>query len=125
MDPDQIFIETPDGRAIEVGNWKARQSDGDVFLGRPLSRNDEDQIEQGRRNGHSDPEIYEARRRDDKVEYILDLESLGTEQICRIAEQLLSEDIESLRQMRKEDLATLVRRLADIQDVEIAVQLGG
>ena len=120
MRKDKIFTKKPDGRVMEIGNWEARSSDNDVFIGMPLSDSGLDKLRRGRERGKSDRQIfYDIHKNKRGQRPAFSIEELTETQLAKIATDLLEEELGSINQMTKEDLIRLVKRLAKIKQVTL------
>lgn len=126
MERDKIFTRDLEGKMIEIGNWEARSSDGDAFVGVPLSDSGLLALNNGRSSGKSDRQIFQDIHRSRQPRYkkhIMTLDDLTTRQILVIAHDLLEEEIASLSRMARADLIRLVKKLALIKKVRIELDL--
>lgn len=120
MKRDKIFTRDPEGRVIAIGNWEARTSDNDAFIGLPLSDSGMRALRAGRANGKSDRQIYYDLQKNRKsLRPSLPIEDLTVQQLVKIVTDLLEEELESLQRMDKSDLIELVKRLAHLRKVQI------
>ncbi|MFK7846830.1 MAG: hypothetical protein AB8G77_16130 [Rhodothermales bacterium] len=124
MKRDKIFTRNLEGRMIEIGNWKARTSQDDAFIGLPLSDSGLEKLRHGRERGESDSQIFfdihDAKRGNRPA---LALEELTIPQLAKIVSNLLEEHLESVNRMSKEDLIQMVKRLAKIKKVNIGFDI--
>ena len=120
MKGDKIFTKKPDGRVIEIGNWEARTSENDAFIGTPLSDSGLKKLRSGREKGKSDQQIfYDIHNLKIGHRPALSVEELTVQQLVKIVSDLLDEELDSLIRMSKEDLILLVKRLATLKNVQI------
>ncbi len=120
MKRDKIFTRDPEGRVIAIGNWEARTSDNDAFVGMPLSDSGMRALRAGREKGKSDRQIfYDIHRNRKGLRPSLPIEDLTATQLMKIATDLLEEELTSLQRMEKADLIKLVKRLAHLRKVQI------
>ncbi len=123
MKRDKIFTRNLEGRMIEIGNWKARTSQDDAFIGLPLSDSGVEQLRRGRERGESDRKIFFDIHGKKGNRPALALEELTIPQLAKIVSNLLEEHLESVNRMSKEDLIQLVKRLAQIKKVNIGFDI--
>ncbi len=124
MKKDKIFTRNLDGKIIEIGNWKARTSSDDAFVGTPLSDSGLRQLRRGRELGQSDPQIFnDIQKRKQARRPALSLEELTIPQLIKIATNLLESELTSLEQMTRSDLIMMVRQLAKMKKVNIGFDI--
>lgn len=126
MERDKIFTRDLQGKMIEIGNWEARSSDGDAFVGVPLTDSGLLALKKGRASGKSDRQIFKdihPNRRPRYKKHTMTLDDLTTHQILVIANDLLDEEIASLSRLSRTDLIRLVKKLASIKKVRIELDL--
>lgn len=126
MERDKIFTRNLEGKMIEIGNWEARSSDGDAFVGVPLTDSGLLALRAGRSSGKSDQQIFQDihhSRRPRYKKHTMTLDDLTTHQVLVIAHDLLGEEIASLSRLSRTDLIRLVKKLATIKKVTIELDL--
>lgn len=124
MKKDKIFARKLDGRVMEIGNWEARSSENDAFIGVPLSDSGLRKLRSGRERGRSDQQIFQdLHHRKDTFQPALSLEDLTAKQLATIAIELLGEKLETLHLMTKSDLIKLVRGIAKLKKVNVGLDL--
>ncbi len=120
MKRDKIFTRNPDGKVIEIGNWEARTSDNDAFVGLPLSDSGLRKLRQGRERGKSDRQIfYDIHKGKKQGRATLPVEDLTVRQLAKIATGLLEKELDTLERMSREDLIQLVRQLARLRGTNV------
>ncbi len=124
MKRDKIFTRNPDGRIIAIGNWEARTSDNDAFIGVPLSDSGLEKLRSGRERGRSDRQIFQdIHRGKRKHRPALSVDELTIPQLSKMASDLLEEELDSLNRMSKEDLVRLLKRLVLLNKVRIGFDI--
>ncbi len=124
MKKDKIFTRNLDGQIIEIGNWKARTSHDDAFVGMPLSDSGLKQLRRGRERGKSDRQIFsdiQKTKRGNRP--ALTLDELTVAQLVKVATNLLDSELNSLEQMTKSDLVMMVKQLAKMKKVNIGFDI--
>ncbi len=120
MRKDKIFTKKADGRLMEIGNWEARSSENDVFIGVPLSDSALRKLRKGREHGKSDRQIfYDIHQKKQGMRPAFSIEELTVRQLAKIASELLEEELETLNRLSREDLMRLVKSLAKIKKVSL------
>ena len=125
MKKDKIFTRNLDGQIIEIGNWEARTSENDAFIGLPLSNSGLKKLRQGRKQGQSDRQIFfDIHHKNAKSSRpLLSVEELTSKQLAKIAQGLLDKELDTLEKMSKEDLVVLVRQLAKLRGTRVGLDL--
>lgn len=124
MKKDKIFTRNPDGRIIEIGNWEARTSENDAFIGLPLSDSGLKQLRKGRERGKSDRQIFfDIHREKKKSRPSLSVDDLTTKQLVKIARGLLDKELPTLEKMSRADLIELVRQLAKLRGTNVGFDI--
>ena len=120
MRKDKIFTKKADGRLMEIGNWEARSSENDVFIGVPLSDSALRKLRKGREVGKSDRQIfYDIHQKKQGMRPAFSIEELTVRQLAKIASDLLEEELDTLNRLSREDLMRLVKSLAKIKKVSL------
>ena len=105
---------------LEIGNWEARTSENDAFIGTPLSDSRVKELRAGREKGKSDSQIfYDIHRNRKGLRPSLPIEELTEAQLVKIITDLLEVELLSLDRLLKKDLIVLVKRLAHLRKVHV------
>ena len=124
MKHDEIFTRNLDGHMMVIGNWAARTSDQDAFVGMPLSDSRVERLRAGREKGQTDQDIYhELYPKPVRIRRSFQLEDMTPHQIAVVAQDLLDQELSSLKRMAKSDLIALVRRVAAMRGASIEVEV--
>ena len=124
MKHDEIFTRNLDGHMMVIGNWAARTSSQDAFVGMPLSDSRVEHLRAGREQGKTDQDIYhELYPKPMKVRRSFQLEDMTPYQIAVVAQDLLGQELDSLKRMSKSDLIALVRRVASMRGARIEFEV--
>jgi hypothetical protein len=131
----RIFLEMPDGHAIEVKNWQSRRGQKDTIFGKLLPPGGYEELKRRRDDAASDDAssadasgAADAERRAGQpssssfvVEEGLPVTVLGKAQLTALAARLLGQEMSSLERMAYDDLIKLVRRVAKMKRVKIRI----
>ncbi len=124
MKKDKIFTRKLDGRVIEIGNWEARTSENDAFIGVPLSDSGLQKLRKGRESGRTDRQIFhDIHKKKRSYRPAISIEDLTVQQLAKIASDLLDEKLDTLSRMSKEDLIQLVKRIAKLKRIRLGFDI--
>ena len=90
----------------------------------PLSDSKVGRLKSDRRKGKSDSQIFrDAHPPKPRIRRTISLEDLTLHQIALIAQELLNEELSTLKRMAKNDLIALVRRIATLKGAQIGFDI--
>lgn len=123
---DTIYTNAPDGKLVEIKNWRQRRDTDDKMIATPLDDTQIRFVERHRQAGYTDTEIFDRLHSGDRLKksdavrpVSVKLESLSKVQLADIVENLLGTDLGSVTKLKKDDLIELVRKLSKNRRIHI------
>lgn len=127
----RIYGERFDGRVFEIQNW-ARSKSGDALVMQPLSNTQERTLHHLRAKGCSDSQIWrhlhpveassqqrrKALRKPSQFKVVI--KTLAKSQLIWLIENMMDTTVESLSNMKREDLVKLATHLGGGQQLRIS-----
>lgn len=127
-----IFSQTSEGQWYEIRNWQTRTDPYDLIIKRPLSHWERNLVQDMRKQGYDDSEIYfriaelTAKENDTQQNALsIRLEELTKKQLVNIASAALGEaakHLASMEKMNHEDLVNLLRALLRDKEIDLVVK---